>query len=183
MTYKNNLVLRVRDEALKLRMLTRLISDYSYWLGGFYTAELRSGAVREGFALKTLRGGSEIMASKAIISPVTFNKYGVNMRVLDGLAVDSLADARENGKITLMDELGPITLSSEKLAAAVAEALGSGMPCLATFRGNAASFERTFVKMENTIVADLSGADMHGLRDRVSGWMEFWINRLKEGSL
>ena len=183
MEFKKNLVLRVRDEALKRRLLIRLISDYSYWLGGFYTVELRSGPVREGFMLKTLRGGSEIMASRAMLSPVAFNKYGVNMRALDGLAADSLADARKNGKITLMDELGPITLGSAKLAAAVTEALASDMPCLATFRGNAGSFEGTFVKMENTQVTDLTGSSVHGFQDRLAGWMEFWINKLKEEHL
>jgi nucleoside-triphosphatase THEP1 len=180
MDFKKNLALRVRDEALKGRLITRLVSGYSYWLGGFYTAELRSGPAREGFILKTPGGRSEVMASKTTLSSVSFNKYGINMRALDGLAVRSLAGARKDGKIALMDELGPITLGSEKLAAAVLEVLASGTPCLATFRGNARKFEGTFIKMENTRVLDLNASGLPELQARLDGWMEFWINRLKD---
>lgn len=178
MDYQKNLVLRVRDEALKGRLITRLVARYSYWLGGFYTEELRSGAVREGFVLRTPCGRSELMASKTTLSPVSFNKYGVNMRALDGLAVRSLADARKDGKITLMDELGPITLGSEKLAAAVLDSLASPAPCLATFRGNAGKFEGTFIRMENTRVFDLSGPGLPELQTLLEGWMEFWIEKV-----
>lgn len=179
MDFKKNLVLRIHDETLKGRLIASLVSGYSYWLGGFYTAELRSGPVREGFMLKTPGGRSEIMASTTTLSSVSFNKYGINMPALDGLAVRSLEGARKDGKIALIDELGPITLESVKLAAAVLEALASDTPCLATFRGNARKFEETFGKMENTIVLDLTASGLPGVRARLSGWMEFWISRLQ----
>ncbi len=176
--FKKNLALRVRDEALKGRLITRLVANYSYWLGGFFTQEIRSGQAREGFMLKTPGGRSEIMASTAIMSPVSFNKYGVSMPVLDGLAARSLADARKEGKIALIDELGPLTLVSEKLAAAALETLASDTPCLATFRKNAKRFEDSFIKMNNTQVLDLDAADLSAVLARLDGWMEFWIKDL-----
>lgn len=179
MEFKKNLALRVGDEALKSRLITRLVANYSYWLGGFFTVELRSGSAREGFMLKTPGGRSEIMASKAILSPVSFNKYGVNLRALDGLAVRSLADARKDGKIALLDELGQLTLESKTLAAAAIETLASGTPCLATFRKGAGKFEGTFIKMDNTEVLDLDAAGLSGLLRRLDGWMEWWIERLR----
>jgi nucleoside-triphosphatase THEP1 len=182
MEFKKNLALRVGSEALKGRLIARLVSGYSYWLGGFYTAELRSGSTREGYTLKTPGGRSEVLASKTTLSPVRFNKYGIDLSVLDGLAARSLADARKDGKIVLLDELGPITLGSGKLAAAVIETLESGTPCLATFRRNAEKFEETFRKMDNTQVLDLDAAGLPDVQARLDGWMEFWIKKLSGGN-
>lgn len=178
--FKKNLALRIGDEALKARLIARLVANYSYWLGGFFTVELRSGSAREGFMLKTPGGRSEIMASRAILSSVSFNKYGVNLRALDGLAARGLADARKDGKIALLDELGPLTLESKTLAAAALETLASGTPCLAAFRKGAGKFERTFIKMDNTEVLDLDAAGFSGASGRLDAWMEYWINRLKD---
>ena len=118
------------------------------------------------------------MASTAIMSPVSFNKYGVSLPALDGLAARSLADARRDGKIALLDELGPLTLESKKLAAAALETLASDTPCLATFRKNARKFEDSFVKMANTQVLDLDAAGLSAVLARLDGWMEFWIKEL-----
>jgi len=178
MDLKKNLALRVGDEALKGRLIARLVSNYSYWLGGFYTQEIRSGSAREGFMLKTPGGRSEIMASKSIMSPVSFNKYGVSLPALDGLAAESLAAARKERKIALIDELGPLTLESKKLAAAALETLASDTPCLATFRKNAKKFEEPFIKMSNTRVLDLDAAGLSGVLARLDDWMEFWISKL-----
>ncbi|HOW89549.1 MAG TPA: nucleoside-triphosphatase [Elusimicrobiales bacterium] len=180
MELKKNLALSVRDEKLKGRIIARLISNYSHWLGGFYTEELRSGGSREGFMLRTLSGESEVLASRTLLSPVAFNKYGVNARALDGLAALSLEAARDGRKIALMDELGPITLSSGKLAESVLDALASGTPCLATFRRNASDFERTFFRMDNTLVIEAEEEALPELQSRLDGWMEFWINRLRD---
>ncbi|MFA7008191.1 MAG: nucleoside-triphosphatase [Elusimicrobiales bacterium] len=179
MDFKKNIALRVGDEALKSRLISRLAADYSYWLGGFFTVEIRSGSAREGFMLRTPDGRSEIMASKAILSPVSFNKYGVDLRALDGLAAHSLAGARKNGKIALLDELGPLTLQAKALAAAVLETLASDTPCLVTFRRGAGRFSAAFFKMADTEVLDLSASGLPGVRSRLDGWMEFWIGRLK----
>jgi nucleoside-triphosphatase THEP1 len=175
MEFKKNLALRVRDEALKSRLISRLAADYSYWLGGFFTVEMRTGSAREGFILKTPGGRSEIMASNAILSPVSFNKYGVSLPALDGLAVSSLIDARKDGRIALLDELGPLTLESKTLAAAALETLASRTPCLATFRAGAKKFEESFIKMDNTRVMDLDAAGLSALLGYLEGWIEYWI--------
>jgi len=175
MDFKKNLVLRVTDEVLKGRLVARLTARYSYWLGGFFTVELRSGRAREGFELRTPGGRGELMASKKILSPVSYNKYGISLPALDGLAADSLIEARKDGKIALIDELGPLTLGSEKLALAVFETLSSGTPCLATFRRNARTFEDTFTKMADTRVLD---TDASGIQSSMDEWMEYWIKKL-----
>ena len=179
MTRKKNIALRVGDEALKGRLISRLVSRYSYWLGGFYTVENRKGSVREGYLIKTPGGRSEIMASKTLVSPVLFNKYGVNLAALDGLAAGSLSAARSGGKIALMDELGPLSLSSEKLSAAVFETLASPVPCLAAFRKNAGKFENAFARMDETDIIDPAVSGETAVRAALDAWAEYWIEKLK----
>ncbi|MBU2574964.1 MAG: hypothetical protein KKH28_12890 [Elusimicrobia bacterium] len=179
MEFKKNIALRVGSGALKSRLLKKLVSNYGYWLGGFFTEELRSGGAREGFILKTPRGGSELLASTKIISQAVFNKYGVNLSALDVLGTQALAAARKDGKVVLMDELGPLTLKSEKLAVQALDALGSGeVPCLATFRKGAKTFEEAFLKMDNTMVLDLDEKTFTEVESVLNGWLEFWIREL-----
>lgn len=177
--YTKNMAVRVGAGAPKRRLLRKLVSSYGYWLGGFYTEELRSGGEREGFVLKTPRGGYELLASKNIISKAVFNKYGVNLAALDGLGSRALAEARKEGKIVLLDELGPLILWSDKLAAQALDALGAEeIPCLATFRKGAKTFEEAFLKMDNTVVLDLDERTSAGVESALNGWLEFWIKEL-----
>lgn len=182
MLYKKNLAVRVGADAAKTRLLKKMVSGYSYWLGGFFTEELRSGGEREGFVLKTPQGGSELLASKNMLSAAVFNKYGVSLKALDGLGARSLAEARKDGKIILLDELGPLVLLSDKLASQALSALAAeGTPCLATFRKGAKTFEEAFIKMDNTTVLDLNGRTAAAVEAALNGWMEFWIKRLGGG--
>jgi nucleoside-triphosphatase THEP1 len=179
MEHQKNMAVRVGADAAKPRLIKKLVSRYGYWLGGFFTEELRPAGAREGFLLRTPGGGSELLASKNVLSPAVFNKYGVSLQALDGLGVRSLAEARRDGKIILLDELGPLVLLSDKLAALALEALAAGdAPCLATFRKGAKRFEDAFVKMDNTTVLDLNGRTAAGVQAALYGWIEFWIEKL-----
>lgn len=173
---EKNLVFRVASETEKSRLVKKIISKYGYWLGGFYTQEMRSDASREGFKLITLSGGSGVMAAKDLMSPVVYNKYGIDMAVLDGLAVESLKAGEKDGKILLIDELGPITLASAKLAEKALAVLASDCPCIAIFRKGAASFETAFSKMERTSVQDLKTSSVATLEEYAEKWIEHWIN-------
>lgn len=178
MNFNKNLILRFDGETLKARLIKKLLSRYGYWLGGFYTEELRSGGAREGFTLKTTCGARAVLASKKLFSTAAFNKYGINLQTLDGPGVRSLVSARAEGKVFLMDELGPITLSSEKLAVQALAALGSEIPCLVTFRKGAKTFEPAFLKMDNTTVIDLTAPAFPAVESFSGAWLAFWIERL-----
>ena len=179
MEFKKNLVLCTAGETLKGRLLKKLVANYGYWLGGFFTEELRAGSAREGFLLRTPRGGSELLASVKMVSAVSFNKYGVAPGTLDGFAVRSLLEARKEKKIILMDELGPLTLGSDKLAAGALSALGSDSPCLATYRRGAGKFEEEFRRMGNTLVAGLRADTFAETEALAAGWIEFWMKKME----
>lgn len=166
------------DVRLKERFCARLCSAYGRWLGGFRTLELRGGGKRGGFEIEVLGGGRAVLASTEMLSPVSFNKYALDLAVLERTALPALETAAADGRILLMDELGPMAMKSERFSARVVELLFSPFPCLAFFRRGATVFEDAVDRMEGAAVIELTG----------EGWAEAvrvaeaWLDRLASGT-
>jgi len=144
------------DCALKERLADRLCSVYGRWLGGFRTRELREGRARSGFEVEGLGGERALLASKALVSPVAFNKYGVSLPALEVTALRALEEAAGAGRALLFDELGPMALLSPAFSARAVELLFSGRPCVVFFRRGAKQFEDAFSKMADTVIIELA---------------------------
>ncbi|MBI4350597.1 MAG: hypothetical protein HY550_04095 [Elusimicrobia bacterium] len=163
--------------ALKERLSARLCASYGRWLGGFRTLESRRGGEREGFELEALGGERVVLASRGIVSPVSFNKYALNLAALEVTALGALEAAAAGGKVLLFDELGPMAMKSEKFSARAVELLFSPAPCLVFHRRGAAVFENAFSKMSGTLKLELTEA---GWAEAVSA-AETWLDRFAEG--
>lgn len=144
------------DCALKERLADRLCSVYGRWLGGFRTRELREGRARAGFEVEALGGEKALLASRALVSPVAFNKYGVSLPALEVTALGALEEAAAAGRALLFDELGPIALLSPAFSGKAVELLFSGRPCVVFFRRGAKLFEDAFSKMADTVIIELA---------------------------
>lgn len=168
------LVIGFTDPALKERLSARLAAAYGRWLGGFRTLELRSGKTREGFEVEALGGGRAVLASRAIVSPVSFNKYALNLAALEVTALSGLEAAAAGGKVLLFDELGPMAMSSQKFSGRAVELLFSPAPCLVFYRRGAAVFEEAFSKMSDTVIIELTAP---GWAEAVAA-AEAWLDRL-----
>ena len=177
MTGKNpplKLVFSFTDCSLKERLSARLCAAYGRWLGGFRTLELRSGKKREGFEIEALGGERTVLASRAIVSRVSFNKYALNLAALEGTALPALEKAAAAGKVLFLDELGPMAMKSEKFSARAVELLFSPSPCLAFYRRGSEVFEDAFSKMSDTVIIELTEA---GWAEAVAA-AEAWLDRL-----
>jgi len=168
------LVFSFTDCALKERLSARLCSAYGRWLGGFRTLELRSGKKREGFEIEALGGERTVLASRAIVSRVSFNKYALNLAALEGTALPALEKAAAAGKVLFLDELGPMAMKSERFSARAVELLFSASPCLAFYRRGSEVFEDAFSKMSDTVIIELTEA---GWAEAVAA-AEAWLDRL-----
>ena len=100
--------------------------------GGFYTREIRSQGVRQGFEIITLDGSSAILAHVDIHSPHRVSKYGVDTDNLDKVGVAALRRAIQECDIVVIDEIGKMELFSLAFREAVLEALESGKKLLST---------------------------------------------------
>jgi nucleoside-triphosphatase THEP1 len=173
------LAFRFSDYGLKERLASRLCASYGRWLAGFRTFEVRRGAARDGFELQPLGGERVVLASKRLVSPVSFNKYGVNLVALEVSALGALEAGAAAGKVLLFDELGPLAMLSPAFSAKAVGLLFSGRRCAAFYRKGAAPFEDAFSKMADTVIIDLSPENWAGAVATAQGWLDAIISTLE----
>lgn len=100
--------------------------------GGFYTAEVRKGGIRQGFKLVTLDGEEAVMAHVEVPGRPRVSKYGVDVSAIDRVGVPAIERAIQAGGLVVIDEIGPMELYSARFKEAVLRAVESGRPVLAT---------------------------------------------------
>jgi nucleoside-triphosphatase len=115
----------------KTTIIKRILAQLACPAGGFYTEEVRENGRRNGFKIVTLDGRAGMLAHVNIRSPYRIGQYGVDLTVVDKLAVDSIRRAAA-GQLIIMDEIGPMELFSDAFCQTVIEVLGSGAPVLGT---------------------------------------------------
>lgn len=114
----------------KTTLIKRIVARLSKPSGGFYTQEIRQGGKRLGFVLITLDGKSGILAHVNIKSSKRVGKYGVDLKLLERLAITSIYHTINTNGILIIDEIGPMEILSQEFRQAVLTALKSKSPIL-----------------------------------------------------
>ena len=100
--------------------------------GGFYTEEIRSQGIREGFRLVTLYGQEATLAHVNIHSPYRVSKYGVDIDGLERVGVSALQRAAKQCDLVVIDEIGKMELFSVNFREAVLQMIDGGKRILGT---------------------------------------------------
>jgi len=74
----------------KTSLIRQMLAGIRGKTGGFYTEEIRSQGIREGFRLVTLDGQTVLLAHVDIHSPYRVSKYGVDIDSLERVGVSAL---------------------------------------------------------------------------------------------
>jgi nucleoside-triphosphatase len=104
--------------------------------GGFYTEEIRTGGIRQGFRIVTLGGQEAMLAHVSISSPYQVSKYRVDTDALDRVGVAALRQAFKESDLIVIDEIGKMELLSPLFRKAVTRAIDSGKRVLGTIMLN-----------------------------------------------
>jgi nucleoside-triphosphatase len=120
----------------KTSLITQAVAEVKGKAGGFYTEEIRSQGVRQGFKLVTLDGQDAILAHIDIHSPYRVSRYGVDIDSLDRVGVSALHKAAQQCDLVVIDEIGKIELFSVNFREAVLQIIGSGKRVLGTIMLN-----------------------------------------------
>jgi nucleoside-triphosphatase len=104
--------------------------------GGFYTEEIRTGGIRQGFRIVTLGGQEAILAHVNISSPYQVSKYRVDTDSLNRVGVSALRQALKESDLIVIDEIGKMELLSPQFKEAVTQAINSGQKVLGTIMLN-----------------------------------------------
>jgi nucleoside-triphosphatase len=98
----------------KTTLIRIVISQVSEPIAGFYTQEIRSAGERVGFKLLTIAGQQRVFAHVEIRSSHRIGKYGVDITILDELAVPELYQGVEGNGLVIIDEIGPMEMLSPR---------------------------------------------------------------------
>ena len=139
--------------------------------GGFYTEEIRSGGVRQGFRIITLDGHEAILAHIDTPGRHRVGKYGVDIQNLDEVGVAALNRAIGESDLIVIDEIGKMELFSTRFREAVLQAIDSGKRVLGTIMLNPHPFADQVKRHPNVEVLQVSRAN----HDRVLGEVTSWL--------
>jgi len=104
--------------------------------GGFYTEEIRTAGIRQGFRIVTLDGHEAVLAHVGISSPYQVSKYRVDTDALDRVGVSALSQALKESDLIVIDEIGKMELLSPRFKETVTQAMNSGKKVLGTIMLN-----------------------------------------------
>jgi len=116
----------------KTTIIKQTLSRSGKSAGGFYSEEIRTQGMRQGFQIVTLDGETATLAHINICSPYRVSKYGVDLSELERVAVPAIERAIGSHDIVVIDEIGKMELFSTAFRQAVMEAIESGKLVLGT---------------------------------------------------
>ena len=140
--------------------------------GGFYTEEIRSQGVREGFRLVTLDGPTAILAHSDIHSQYRVSKYGVDLDGLDGVGVSALYQAAEECDLVVVDEIGKMELFSANFREAVLHIIDSGKKVLGTIMLSPNPWVDAIKRQPQVNLVSVTRANYHQVLEELRHWLK-----------
>jgi nucleoside-triphosphatase len=121
-----------------VRKILERIQQGGVKVGGMTSADLRSGSVRVGFEIRTLMTGEAgVLAHINQATGPRIGKYHVKTEDLDRIGAEAIISAVRHADLIVIDEVGPMELTSHSFKDAVQAALACGKPLLGTIHRSA----------------------------------------------
>lgn len=140
----------------KTTLIRELIEELNLNVGGFFTQEIRKCGERIGFSINTLDGKEGILALKGMESQFRVGSYGVNLKDLEEIGIDSIRKALTDSKVVIIDEIGKMELFSENFKRQVLHALESKNRVLGTIKLASDEFTDRIRKRSDTKIFELT---------------------------
>jgi nucleoside-triphosphatase len=161
----------------KTSIIKQAVAGMKSKAGGFYTEEIRSQGVREGFRLVTLDGRSAILAHINIPSQYRVSRYGVDINSLDEVGVSALHQAAEECDLVVIDEIGKMELFSANFREAVLHLVDSGKKVLGTIMLSPNPWADAIKRQPQVNLVLVTRANYH----QVLGELQRWLKGIDEG--
>ena len=143
---------------------------------GFYTEEIRTGGIRQGFSIVTLDGQEAILAHVGASSPHQVSKYGVDTDALDRVGVSALRRAVQEFDLIVIDEIGKMELLSPQFRETVTKAINSGKKVLGTIMLNPHPFADEIKRRSEVETLLVTGDNRTQVIRKVPNWLTEKVN-------
>ena len=140
--------------------------------GGFYTEEIRTGGIRQGFRLVTLDGKEIVLAHVSLHSPYRVSKYGVDIDGLERIGVPALHKAAGQCELVIIDEIGKMELFSTRFREAVSRIIDGGQRVLGTIMLNPDPWADAIKGQPPVNLITVTRDNYHQVREQVWHWLE-----------
>jgi nucleoside-triphosphatase len=121
-----------------VRKVVQRIRQDCVKVGGITSADLRSGSTRVGFEIRDLMTGEAgVLAHVNEATGPRIGKYHVKSEDLDRIGTEAILSAIKYANLIVIDEVGPMELTSSRFKDAVQAALACGKSLLGTVHRNA----------------------------------------------
>jgi len=161
----------------KTSLIKQAIAGMRGKAGGFYTEEIRSQGIREGFRLVTLDGRQATLAHVNISSPYRVSKYGVDIDSLDRVGVPALHQAAQQCDLVVIDEIGKMELFSANFREAVLQIIDSGKRVLGTIMLNPNPWADRIKQNPQVHLIEVTRTNFHQVLEE----LRHWLNATDEG--
>ncbi len=156
----------------KTSLIKQAIAGMKGKAGGFYTEEIRSQGVRQGFRLITLDGDTAILAHIDIRSPHRVSRYGVDVDSLDRVGVSALRQAAQHCDLVIIDEIGKMELFSSSFREAVLQIIDSGKKVLGTIMLAPNPWADAIKSKPQVKLVEVTRANHHQMLAELLHWLE-----------
>jgi nucleoside-triphosphatase len=155
----------------KTTLIRQAIAKSKVNAGGFFTEELRSNRIRQGFKIVTLDGQEAILAHIEISSPYRVSKYGVDVEALENIGVASVHRAIREADLIVIDEIGKMELYSPRFKEAVLQAVQSKKKVLGTVMLNSYTFADDIKRIPGVHVVEVTRSNQAEVLTDVVNWI------------
>ncbi len=156
----------------KTSIIKQAVAGMKGRAGGFYTEEMRSRGVREGFRLVTLDGQSAILAHTSIHSPYLVSKYGVDIDSLDRVGVSALRQAAQQCDLVVIDEIGKMELFSANFRDAVLQIINGGKRVLGTIMLSPHPWADAIKRQSQVNLIEVTRYNHHQVLEELGEWLK-----------
>jgi len=155
----------------KTSIIKQALAEMKGKAGGFYTEEIRSHGVRQGFKLVTLDGQTAILAHINFHSPYRVSKYGVDIDSLDEVGVSALEQAVRDCDLVVVDEIGKMELFSARFREAVQNILNSGKRLLGTIMLSPNPYADAIKRQPQVNVVTVTRTNHQQVLEELQNWL------------
>lgn len=165
----------------KTTMVNRLYEHYSakgLKIAGITTREERENGQRVGFKIKDLAAGKEgWLAQKNAVEGPRVGSYRIVSRDLESVGVGALERAlEETCDMIIVDEIGPMEMTSNSFRETVSKVLNSEKPTIATVKFGSHYFQVEKIRSKS-ILMELTVENREEIYQRLIEQMDEWISQ------
>jgi len=156
----------------KTSLIKEAIDRVKIEAGGFYTQEIRSAGVRQGFKIITLDSKEAILAHINISSPYQVSKYNVDIDSLNEVGISAVQQALKQNDLIVIDEIGKMELLSLQFQEVVLQAIQSGKKILGTIMFTSHPFADEVKRRPEVRTLVVSEASRNEVLNEILAWLE-----------